>query len=95
MTKEDLPQLVELQQFYNKFYGNGLIGLSDNYIQVDTESFKILSAGLEIKLQPRKEEEVELVCIVPMPNHDIKLCCLIWKEIKWTKVNCANQYHYH
>jgi len=37
-------ELIKLQQDFKALYGNGLVGISDSYIQITSELFTILFA---------------------------------------------------
>ena len=55
-------KLIELQAAYKDCYDNGLIGISDNYIQIDTDLFNnLLFKNENVKIV--HANQIELHCI--------------------------------
>jgi len=80
MTNEIVQEMIQLQKRYKELYMEYLIGLDDNYVQLNIENFnkllQITNAGF-IK-RDRKDEYYEVYTTID----GVEFCALVKKEWK-------------
>lgn len=72
-----LGKIIELHRIFNEYYRKGLIGVSDDYVQVDIDLFKkLLSENDEIHLS-RPNGGIELKIIKITGDYSIAIITLL------------------
>lgn len=69
--------LIKLQKDFNSFYGNGMISVANNYIQLSLEGFKEIRVQEEVTLNNRADKMIELQSIIERDGYKLKICCLL------------------
>ena len=71
-----LEEIIKLHKKFNELYDNGLIGVSDDYVQVDLRLFKELVGDDTVYLS-RPNGGIELTVDKSVDNHTLKIITLL------------------